>query len=439
MPKVLIVSPRFPPKNAADLHRVRMSLPYYRYFGWEPTVLCLTHNSSDGVDDPDLAKCLPADVEVVRVNAWSERKCRRLGFGHLDYRSLVPLYRAGRELLKKHDYDVVFFSTTAFLTFLLGPIWKRRFGCKIVYDFQDPWRQDGEFPYTRKTVPGKWWKYRLGQMLARHLEPIALKSADHIISVSPGYVANLSRYYPWLSAAKFTVIPFGAEKADFDFVRDQDIKHNLFHADRGITRWVSVGRAGPDMDPILSVFFRELAALKNNDLALASSLKVYFVGTNYSPAERTFKVVEALACRHGLGDMVEEHSKRIPYYEALSLYRESDGVLLFGTNSADYTASKLFNCVLSGKPVLALFHEKSLVSVIGSRFSNVFLGQFKSTSEEVSFTKAVANGVQWLWDHKCNSEKMMFDETKIDQELKPWSAIELTRVQCSIFDHVCVH
>ena len=39
--KVLIVSPHFPPLNAPDMQRVRMSLPYFAAEGWEPVVLAL--------------------------------------------------------------------------------------------------------------------------------------------------------------------------------------------------------------------------------------------------------------------------------------------------------------------------------------------------------------------------------------------------------------
>lgn len=35
MNRSLIVSPRFPPINAPDLHRVRHSLPYFHRTGWE--------------------------------------------------------------------------------------------------------------------------------------------------------------------------------------------------------------------------------------------------------------------------------------------------------------------------------------------------------------------------------------------------------------------
>ena len=41
MKNVLIISPRFPPLNAADHQRVRMALPYFREYDWEPTVLCV--------------------------------------------------------------------------------------------------------------------------------------------------------------------------------------------------------------------------------------------------------------------------------------------------------------------------------------------------------------------------------------------------------------
>jgi len=62
MRKALIISPRFPPNNAPDLHRVRTSLPYYRCYGWDPVVLCLTSDCTGGAQDPLLAEGIPKDV-----------------------------------------------------------------------------------------------------------------------------------------------------------------------------------------------------------------------------------------------------------------------------------------------------------------------------------------------------------------------------------------
>jgi len=428
--KVLIVSPRFAPKSAPDLHRIRISLPYYRAFGWEPTVLCLTPETSDGIDDQLLAESVPKDIDIVRVSAWSEEKCRRFGFGHVDYRCLLPLYMAGSALLKKSAYDVIFFSTTAFLTFLLGPIWKRRFGSKIVYDFQDPWYQETSL-YTKSTVPGKWWKYRLGQMMSRHFEPYALRGADQIISVSEGYVKNLSERYPWFDARHFTVIPFGGAIHDFDFIKERAVRNTLFPLNAGIIRWVYAGRGGPDMDAVLMTFFEQLAVLKKNEPAFAARLRIHFVGTNYSPAARTFKVVEPLALRYGVADIVDEHSDRIPYHETLALYDQCDAILLVGSSLAEYIPSKLFNCILSKKPILALFHSRSPAIKIALRFPNVFVAQFRSTPSESIFADSIAKGLQWLRTSKN------LDIPRFNRELEYWTAKELTRVQCSVFSSAC--
>ncbi len=429
MRKLLIVSPRFPPKNAPDLHRVRTSLSYYRGFGWEPTVLCLTPESSDGVDDAMLEESLPKDIDIVRVAAWSEKKCRRAGFGHTDYRCWLPLFRAGTRLLKRERYDVVFFSTTVFLTFLMGPIWKRRFGCRIVYDFQDPWYQAGSSPYTKSNAPGSWWKYRLVQSMAQFFEKHALESADHVISVSPGYVRNLSLRYPWLAADQFTELPFGFAAQDLDFVARTGVEHGLFQRDKNVVRWVYAGRGGPDMNPALSVFFEQLGKLRKRAPQFVQRLRIHFVGTNYSPAQRTCKVIEPLAARYGVHDLVEEHSERIPYHQTLSLYSDSDAVLLFGSDSGDYTASKFFNCMAAKKPVLALFHRESLVTTLAKCFPNVAMANFDPDPSGPEFAIAVARGMEWL-------RNPTFDASVIDSELAPWSARELTRIQCSIFSRI---
>lgn len=427
--RVLLVSPRFPPKNAPDHHRIRMSLPYFRKFGWDAVVLCVSAETSDSLDDPALGLSLPSDARIVRIPAWSEAKCRRFGFGHLDYRCLVPLYRAAMTLLKREKFDVVFFSTTSFPVFLLGPLLKRRFGCKIVYDFQDPWFH-GEVPaYTRFTWPGKWWKLRAGQVLARHGEAFSMAAADHVISVSEGYVSALRARYPRLRPSDVTVLPFGVAQADFDFMTDNNIHQEIFRAEPNRVRWVYAGRVGPDMFSILEVLFGRLLALKAERPDFVSRLDIQFVGTNYSPAERTFDVVAPIARRCGVADIVTEHSGRIPYFETLSLYCESDGILLIGADSGDYTASKLFNCVLSRKPVLALFHEASLVSRMAATFPSVFLCDFEYAPTSPEFRARLETGLKWL-------QEVKIDDSGISRQIEPWSAAEMTRVQCAIFDRL---
>jgi hypothetical protein len=430
MRKILIVSPRFPPKNAPDMHRVRTSLPYYSSFGWEPTVLCLTPETCDGVDDEMLSESLPKDLRIVRVPAWSERACRRFGFGHVDYRGVLPLWFAGNRLLAEQHYDLIFFSSTAFLTFPLGRLWKRRFGSKVVYDFQDPWYQPA-LQYTKRSVPGAWWKYRFSRVLAQRLEAYALKSSDHIIAVSGDYIRNLSARYPWIKDSCCSVVPFGMAGQDLEFVRRNKIGQRFFVPGDGLIHWVYVGRGGPDMDDILAALFEQLAQFKRAEASLAGRLHLHFVGTNYAPPGRTCNVVMPLAEKYGVSDSVEEYSCRIPYYEALALHDQSDAILLVGSNLSDYIPSKLFNCIASNKPVLALLNKASPATDIASRFPNVFVASFQSKPSELGFLDALAEGLNWLRVSRS------FDRGEIDQEMKKWSAAEMARMQCSIFSKVC--
>src|SRR5712671_5929026 len=92
---VLIVSPHFPPINAPDHQRVRMSLPYLGDFGWDAHVLAVAAGDVEGFQDPDLLATVPADIPVTRVRAIPSEITRKLGFGSLGLRSYWALKRAG--------------------------------------------------------------------------------------------------------------------------------------------------------------------------------------------------------------------------------------------------------------------------------------------------------------------------------------------------------
>ena len=421
MPRVLIVSPNFPPINTPDVHRIRTALPHFAACGWEPTVLCVDPACCDGPRDPSLAASLPHGLRIVRVKVWDEATCRRFGFGQLAYRSLIPLYRAGLRLLRQGHYDVVCFSTTVFLSFVMGRLWKRRFGCRIVYDFHDPWYSDA-IPYTRDTAPGGWRKYRIDRFLAEYLERFALAAADHVIAVSPNYVDMLTRRYPWLPPAMFTVLPFPAASADYALASCTAVSPGASRQHR----WVSVGAYTPTMEPVLEALFDGLAALLERTPEAAAMLDLRFVGTDYAPIARQRVAPKAEA--RGLGAIIKEMPERIAYFAALGLYLASDAILILGSTEVGYTASKLLTCVASHRPILALFHRNSLVSDLAARFPNVFLATFERSPAEPQFRGQVAAGLEWLLS------RPRFDTAAIDTALEPWSAVALTRRQCAIFD-----
>lgn len=432
MKKLLIVSPHFPPMNTPDLQRVRTSLAYYAEHGWEPTVLCMEPPEGTAGCDDLLARSVPKEVRIISVPAWRERTCRRFGFGHADYRYPVPLNRAGARLLAVERFDLAFFSTTVFNTMALGRRWRSRFGLPYVLDLQDPWYAGITGRYTLSKAPGGMLKYCVSEAIARFLEPYALRRAAHLLSVSEGYVDTLTRRYPWLERERFTVLPFGAPEGDFELLRNSSMTQSIFQPGNGRRNWVYVGRGGPDLVPVLRMLFRAVAEARRADPARWASVRFHFVGTNYSPAHRTFKVVEPVAIEEGVGDLVAEHPVRIPYFQALKVMADSDAIILPGSRFAEYTASKLLPCLLAQKPLLAIFDERSLVAKLLRNCPGTRLAAFADASQIENSGAEMRAGIEWL------RSQPQGEGHRVDwSALQAYTARNLTARQGEIFDR-CV-
>lgn len=266
--------------------------------------------------------------------------------------------------------------------------------------------------------------------LARMLEPFAVQAADFVIGVSDGYVKSLSAQYKGLQTDQFTVIPFPAASSDFE-VLSEFKSESISGSTNGKRHIVYVGRGGPDMTPILEVFFSTLAELRAGDAQRWNKLQFDFVGTNYSPKDRTFDLIQPTAQECQVADLTREVSERIPYFDALKLLRDSSAILLIGSTASEYTSSKLFTCLLSGRPVLALLNNQSLARTLISSFNDVFVAGFDANPGEENFRAKVRAGLKWL-------EQESRDNTLRPRTLGEYSARELTRQICEIFDRVAV-
>ena len=109
--RVLIVSPHFPPINAPDHQRVRMSLPYFEEFGWEPHVLTVQPEFVEGNCDRLLEQTVPDRIPVMRTGALSVKYTKRIGLGNLSLRCFPYLLKVGNSYLAKQKFDLVYFST----------------------------------------------------------------------------------------------------------------------------------------------------------------------------------------------------------------------------------------------------------------------------------------------------------------------------------------
>ena len=420
MKRVLIVSPSFPPVSAADLHRVRMSLPYYREFGWDPIVLAVRPDAHGGLVEPELEKSVTGDVTVVRTGAMNATVTGAVGVRAVGLRALGHLYRAGADLIRRHDIDLVFFSTTQFPVLTLGRAWRARFGTPYVIDMQDPWKSDYQGAGKPRGI-----KASLARTMHGVLEPLAMRRAAGIVSVSPSYIETLRRRYPSLEADACMTIPFGAHAPDIDVARATPWRNAFFDRNDGRLHGVSVGRGGRDMSMAAEVLLRACQKAPH-DIALS------FVGTDYASRVAS-KTMTPIADRLGAGSWVQESPARVPYFDALRLLLDSHFTVVLGSDDAAYRPSKVFPYLITGRPFVAVLHASSpAVDVLRLAGTGVVV-TFDATSDPESLSAKLAEDLEWV-------------VARAGQTLRVPAALrdsigsrELTRQQCLAFNAAIRH
>jgi hypothetical protein len=427
--RVLIVSPHFPPVNAPDHQRVRMMLPHLAEFGWHAHVLAFRSEVIEAARDPDLERTIPTDAEVTRVGAIPYQWSRPFGFGNVVWRGLRSLRRAADRLLRRERFDVAFFSNTLFGTWVLGPRWRARFNVPYVVDFQDPWVND-YYHRTGTRPPGGWLRYGLSHRSARRNEPVVVRQAAHLIAVAPAYPKTLMDRYPDVPADRFTVVPFAAARRDFDQVRELGIRQPVFDSADGLRHWVYLGRGGADMARGLRGLFLAIRKLRDSHPEL-NRVRLHFVGTSYalgSLAQPTIKPV-AEAC--GVADLVEEQTARLPYLQGIDLLQSADTLLIVGSDDPSYSASKVYPCIAAGRPILAVLHRASAAGAVITRCrAGELIGFDETDSDETlaeQITPAIIRRLEAQSDARPDTDWPAFE---------PYTAREMTRQVCQIFDRV---
>lgn len=361
MRKVLIVSPHFPPVNAPDMQRVRLALPHLRELGWDPHVLAVEPRRVEGaVVEPLLEQTYPADLAVTRVGGIPFQLTRPLRFGSLWWRCGAEIKRAGETIIRRERPDLVFFSTTQFDAFTLGPRWRTRYGLPYVLDYQDPWVND-YYRNFQVRPPGGPLKFWLSQVTARHREPGAVQNAAAVVAVSDAYETDLRRRYPHLPPEHIQHLPFGTEPLDLQVALRHPPATSLVPFGDGRKHLVYTGRCGPDMSAALTLLFRALRQHLESRAPHAQKLALHFIGTDYAPPPLGRFWALPHAEREGVLAHVFEHPRRVPYFESLYYVARADALLLTGSNDPTYSASKLFPYLVARRPLLVIAHEKSLM------------------------------------------------------------------------------
>jgi hypothetical protein len=353
--RLLIISPYFPPVNTADMQRVRMSLPYFEQQGWKAEVVAVDPKYTDLPLDELLIESIPAAIKVHLVKAFSKSWTSQIGFGSIAYRSYWFVRKEVNRLLEKEKFDLIYFSTTQFQVCILGAYLKKRFNIPYVIDMQDPWHSEYYRDKPKQQKPPKYW---LSYRLNKYLEPIAIKQASGLVSVSENYIKILKNRYPQIEQIPAATITFGAFAPDLKIAaRHQNEFERLL--DPGFKNIVYIGRGGMDMYNAIKPIFETLKKGLLDDFALFSRLKLYFIGTSYAPAGKGNQTVIPLAKQYGLEESVIEITDRVGYYHTLTTLLQADALFIPGSDDPQYTASKIYPYLLTNKPLLAIFNSNS--------------------------------------------------------------------------------
>lgn len=388
---LLLVSPRFPPSSAADSQRLRMLLPHLAAAGSTAEVLAVDSRCCANELDPWQAAHLPPDVPIHRIGGLSTRWARLPGLGSIDARCHRALARAGSCLLRQRRFDLVYFSTTEFGSFRLGPLWKRRHGVPFVLDYQDPWVNDHYRRHPELKPPGGRLKYAISDRLHRIHEPLVLRQAAGITAVSASYPEQLQERYAFARWIPSLVLPFPGSEQDFQQLHPIPSGKLPFNPHDGLIHWLSIGRGGADLHVAVQGLFMALA--QHASPSLRQRLRLHFVGTSYAPAGCGTPSIAPLAKRYGLEAIVSECTDRLPLSLALASLKAADALLVLGSNDPSYTASKLYPYLLARRPVLVIMHHQSSVVDVISSCGGAQLAAFDTQTT----TTQLAEQINQVW------------------------------------------
>lgn len=384
----LIVSPHFPPSTLAGVHRARHLVKHLPAYGWQPTLICVDPKYHTEKLDPELARLVPPDADIVQTGALPIWLTRPFGIaGDIGLRGYFQLRAALAKEMARQEVDAVLITGSPYYPMLMAGWIRQRWNVPVVLDFQDPW-----VSHVGAGEP-RWSKAGISHCLAVALEPHAVSNAAFITSVSKQQNEEMAERYQWLDRSRMAGIPIGGDPEDFDSLRSGKV-HGQSDTHRVVFSYV--GTALPRSGPLLRALFRGLAFLRAHNPDLTGRLHFRFVGTSNQPNDSTTFRVRPLAESEGVADLVIEEPARVPYLDAIRILATTDVVMMIGSDEPHYTASKIYPGLMSGRPFLSIFHRMSSSHEILARAGGGLALTFETPNELDALIPAIAKGLERL-------------------------------------------
>ncbi len=421
MKTVVIVSPYFLPSYLVGTHRARLWSYHLPEFGWRPVILTSDPRTYECKVDWDLLDLLPTGLEVIHTKALPVKPVRLVGDMALRSfywyrRELFRLARAGR-------MDFLLITVLPGYAALLGSLVYRHFGVPYGIDYQDPW----VYEFAREDPV--WTKAGLTQVLARQLEPLAVKQARLITGINEAYYASVLRRNPHLYEQAVTAgMPLGGSENDFAALKKKPRPTFLFDPADGKRHILYAGALLPKAHAVLERFFAALVLLRERRPAWTAQLRFHFVGTGQYEGDVTRgHAVRPYIEKYGLQDLADEMPSRVSYLDSLNHLQASTAILVIGSTEIHYSPSKIYQGIMAGRPVFALLHERSsaLATMLGSGAGEVFTFNEQALPDPARLAAALEHFL----------DEFPYDPARVNWEkFSAFSARESTRVLASALD-----
>ena len=344
MKHLLIIYPHWPPSNLVGVHRVRLIANELVNMGIKVTVL--TVDERDYEEPHDLSSLQLADprINIVKVRAKQVSKIfGNRAVGDIGLRAFFNLKHRALKLCREEGVDCAWISIPSWYPSLIGQH-LHRINVPFGIDYQDPWvhKLHEDTPLLSRA------RFTVG--LARILEPAAVRSASFITGINEAYFAGTIKRNPHLKRSPQGELQLGFSHRDHGIPMPSikspwDAQHRVF---------IYAGAYLPLSSRLWKQLFLGLQKLQTIG-KLDSNIRFYFFGTGTGHAQSLRQLAETF----GLASFVHEHRERIPFLHVQELMRRAEGVLSVGSVEPHYSASKIFQCLLSGKKLFSFFHEAS--------------------------------------------------------------------------------
>lgn len=351
MKSALIIYPHWPPSNLVGVHRVRLIANHLASFGWHPIVLTVHERHYEEPLVPELTTLVASTVEVIKVEATPVKNILgRRTIGDIGIRGWRQLKSAARDMLNERQVDFIWFSMPSWYPPWMGARLKKEFGVPFGVDYQDPWVH--QLPANTSSFS----RAKLTRMVARWCEPRVLRNASLITAINEAYIEGIRERSPELNH-----IPRQTFQLGFD-ENDHQVESNGPQLwPKGHTAFLYAGAFLPLSAPFHRAVLGAARELLDEQ-QLPETVHFVYVGTGHPN-----RPIKQMAAELNMAECVTEHPERISFLEVQNRLKAAHANMVIGSPEPHYSASKVFQCILAGKPVLGVLHEASEAADILNR------------------------------------------------------------------------